>query len=483
MKGYALVIGNSSYSVSPLTNTLNDAEALAAKLLSLGFFVDVIKDGDIVTMDKAITAIKTQGKNADVILFYFAGHGLQIDGYNYLTAIDANFADETSVKYHGGFKVDEVLERMKETIATTKIIILDACRDNPLKHRGISDGLAPIYAPKGTIIAFSTSPGETAQDYGIENHGVYTGTLLNYIEEENVTVEECFKRVRATVYALTNGKQLSWEHTSLIGDFYFNEGKITQSGDIPYREDVVKDGEWISRGTKAENEIARMRNHNWYSQNSALETLDAMNVSDMDRDIQFLFGRNLLQTACGGEFLALRIMDKLDTWLLDWIDKGECHVLNGMLFEIYFGSDGKFRTDGFKSLLIDKICILESNASYKRSFEFIENLLQPLHQNLYYIPSPHPKTLHVDIVVSNYNTDDCDCYRIDSLQIAGTNLLADYGSDIFWSSTAYSYYELKENLALSLCVPRAMLHLNFNISLDELKHKKILVPSRRIIKE
>lgn len=168
--------------------------------------------------------------------------------------------------------------------------------------------MAPIYAPKGTIIAFSTSPGETASDAGMGGHSVYTGTLLSYIDEENITIEECFKRVRTTVYAMTKGKQLSWEHTSLIGDFYFNEGKVNYSDEVPYRDDVVCDGKWTSSGTKAEAEIEKLKESNWYKQNPALQKLDRMSIHDMDKNVQFLFGRNLLQVADGGEFLANKII-------------------------------------------------------------------------------------------------------------------------------------------------------------------------------
>lgn len=103
MKAYALIIGNSAYYEAALDNAVNDAKAMADKLLKLGYVVDLVVDATITTMSDAITCLSKKLEKVDVALFYFSGHGIQIEGHNYLTAIDANFADETSIKYHGGF--------------------------------------------------------------------------------------------------------------------------------------------------------------------------------------------------------------------------------------------------------------------------------------------------------------------------------------------------------------------------------------------
>ena len=188
-------------------------------------------------------------KSYDVGLFYFSGHGLQIDGQNYLTSLDTNFSDSISVK-HTSIPLKEVMDYMQNDKTLIKILILDACRNNPLPERGTNLGLAPIYAPKGTIIAFSTSPGETAMDYGAGKNSIYTGSLLNHIDDRNIPIEDFFKRVRTSVYTLSNGKQTSWEHTSLIGNFCFNSGQLIHSPKIPYREDCVIDKTFESHGTK-----------------------------------------------------------------------------------------------------------------------------------------------------------------------------------------------------------------------------------------
>ena len=141
MKAYALIVGIQSYNVKPLDNAVNDAEGMAQKMLSLGYIVDLQTDAKIEDIDRSLVKMQQDAKGCDVVLFYFSGHGMQIEGYNYITAVDTNFSDEISVKHHGGIKVDEVLDRMKKTGANTKILILDACRDSPLKGRGFLDGI------------------------------------------------------------------------------------------------------------------------------------------------------------------------------------------------------------------------------------------------------------------------------------------------------------------------------------------------------
>lgn len=472
MKAYALIIGNSSYYKASLENAINDAKAMADKLLKLGYVVDLVTDANVETMSNAISHLSEKLENVDVALFYFSGHGVQIEGYNYLTSIDANFSDEISLKYHGGFNVNEIIERFEKAHIQTKILILDACRNNPFTFRGLHEGLAPIYAPKGTIIAFSTSPGETASDAGMGKHSVYTGTLLKYIDEENVTIEECFKRVRTTVYAITKGKQLSWEHTSLIGDFYFNEGKVNYSDDIPYRDDVVCDAQWTSSGTKAEEEIEKLKELNWYKQAPALKNLNQMSIRDMDNNIQFLFGRNLLQVADGGEFLATKMFSRLGDWLINWMNGDDNHVLNGILFEVYFNSEGKFRNGHFKSSKITEICKLENNLLYKKSFEFIERLLLPFKQFVFYIPSPHPKSLPIEVLFESktYKDDlegEKDMYKLASMQVKGQKIL-DKDRVIRYSSNSMGIFELKQKISIELCVPTNRIHLTSNIDIDEL---------------
>ena len=174
-------------------------------------------------MDEALKDFASELSGAEVGLFFFAGHAMQISGENFLTAIDTDFDSETDAKY-SSLRLNKVIEVLEKGDNATSVIILDACRNNPYERRwrgGEHLGLAPVYAPKGTIIAYATSPGQTASD-GDNKNGAFTSVLLTHIDNQNLTIEDLFKRVRNTLSAMTSGKQTSWEHTSLMGDFFFN---------------------------------------------------------------------------------------------------------------------------------------------------------------------------------------------------------------------------------------------------------------------
>lgn len=219
----ALVIGNSSYAQSPLKNPANDANAMAETLRGLGFHVILKLDADQPAMEAAIDDFARRllsGRH--VALFYFAGHGVQVDGANYLIPTGAIIQRQSDVRYKA-VNVGQVLGAMGEANDNLNIVILDACRDNPLPRsfRSTSRGLAQVEGPKGTIIAFATSPGSTAAD-GEGDHGVYTKHLLANIPAQGISVEQVFKRVLRGVDAETGGLQTPWTESSFTGDFSFN---------------------------------------------------------------------------------------------------------------------------------------------------------------------------------------------------------------------------------------------------------------------
>lgn len=219
---FALVIGNSDYTIGPLKNPVNDAYAMALTLERLGF--DVLIRLDVKTKDDMKKAIREFGfklKQGGTGLFYFAGHGLQVQGFNYLIPVHAEIYSEEEVEYEG-VDVGFVLAQMESAQNQMNIVILDACRNNPYarSYRSTTSGLASINAPTGSIIAYATAPGATAMD-GIGKNGLYTSILLKQITQEGLKIEEVFKKVRAEVLAGSGGRQVPWESSSLIGDFYF----------------------------------------------------------------------------------------------------------------------------------------------------------------------------------------------------------------------------------------------------------------------
>jgi len=178
-----------------------------------------------ITMKKAIEEFGIKLKDYNIALFFYAGHGVQVSGNNYLVPVDAKLENENEVEYEC-VRADRVLSKMENAGSTTNIVILDACRDNPFERswrRGLKgSGLAFMNAPSGSLIAYATSPGNTAFD-GSGRNGLYTSALLNFINTPNIKIEEVFKKVRKTIIEESKGKQTPWESTSLIGDLYLKK--------------------------------------------------------------------------------------------------------------------------------------------------------------------------------------------------------------------------------------------------------------------
>jgi hypothetical protein len=224
-KRKALVIGCSAYKASPLVNPLNDANEMQAVLESLGFEIKKVIDPTQKELKMAIDQFGDSLKGSDVGLFYFAGHGVQVKGLNYLIPVDANVISEKMVEYDC-VEAGRVLAYMEDARTSVNLMILDACRDNPFERswgRGIGQrGLATMNAPKGSLIAYSTAPGHTASD-GNGKNGLYTEALLNHISGKSSPVNTMFQKVRLEVMEKSKEEQIPWESTSLTADFYFNK--------------------------------------------------------------------------------------------------------------------------------------------------------------------------------------------------------------------------------------------------------------------
>lgn len=225
----ALLLGNAGYKEAPLSNPVNDAQDVARALKELGFSVILQTNSSQKQMKQAIREFGTEIKNGAVAVFYYAGHGVQSKGRNYLIPIGATINSEAELEDEAvdlGF----VLNFMENAQNRVNIVILDACRNNPFSTgtRSASRGLAQMDAAKGTLIAFATSPGATALD-GTGRNGVYTKYLLDSLRQPGAEVESVFKRVRKAVYQETAGKQIPWESSSLIGDFMFNNAASAET--------------------------------------------------------------------------------------------------------------------------------------------------------------------------------------------------------------------------------------------------------------
>jgi formylglycine-generating enzyme required for sulfatase activity len=220
----ALVIGNSDYASGPLPNPANDAKLIGDALTSLGFDVIARRNADQITMKRAIQEFGSRLEKAGpgaVGLFYYAGHGVQLSGRNYLIPTTARIEREGDVEIEA-VSADWVIEQMRYARNRLNIVILDACRNNPFTRsmRSVDHGLATMDAPAGILIAYSTAPGAVAAD-GTGRNSPYTEALTQAMREMREPVEQVFKHVRVGVMTATSGKQVPWESSSLTGDFYF----------------------------------------------------------------------------------------------------------------------------------------------------------------------------------------------------------------------------------------------------------------------
>ncbi|MEI8102435.1 MAG: caspase domain-containing protein [Chlorobium sp.] len=233
VRRFALVIGNSNYlHVGTLANPANDARLMAETLKDVGFELYGGKAQVNLNRDQMLTAIEDFGDrigSGDVALFYYAGHGMQVKGENYLLPVNANIKSESEVRVKS-VEAELLFAKLGGAKNAVNIVILDACRNNPFGRsvRSAGSGLAQVTAPSGTLVAFSTAPGQVAED-GTSGNSVYTRELAHAIKMPGLRIEDVFKKARVSVDSATRGKQMPWENTSLKGNFTFVGNETTNS--------------------------------------------------------------------------------------------------------------------------------------------------------------------------------------------------------------------------------------------------------------
>ncbi len=230
----ALVIGNAAYKTAALRNPVNDARAVSARLKDLGFTVIQRENATLREMLEAARDFTRQASKHAVRLVFYAGHGVQSQGRNYLVPVDAVITSEDEIPARAA-DVGEWIDRLSALPEGINLVVLDACRVNPfgggvfvdtdgrrVRFRGVAaDGLARQVAPAGTLIAYSTAPGGVAYDRGDERHSLYAKHLLTQLAEPQLPIEQVFKRVRVAVMQESSRQQIPWESSSLTADFCF----------------------------------------------------------------------------------------------------------------------------------------------------------------------------------------------------------------------------------------------------------------------
>jgi uncharacterized caspase-like protein len=213
-KRYALVVGNSHYTFLPvLPNPVNDSRAMRTSLEVLGFHVLYKEDITLQELEEAIELMGKESEGTDIAVFYYAGHGIQVKGKNYLVPTDAKLQIETDVRYKAT-SLDFALGHFEDIHARATIVILDACRDNPLppdKRATIAGGGLAAVGSGGTLVEFATAANHSADD-GHLQHSPYTQAILDHIADPDAQIEEVFKRVRIEVKNTTNNGQTPFEY-------------------------------------------------------------------------------------------------------------------------------------------------------------------------------------------------------------------------------------------------------------------------------
>lgn len=245
-KRLALVVGNARYPVAPLNNPENDARVVASTLRRLGFEVSEHVNLPVKAFRQVLREYARRLQSEEgASVFYYAGHGVQIDGRNYLLPVDINIRDEDEIRDEA-VDVDELfISRLERARTQVRIVILDACRDNPFADnrtrslRSVGGGLAEM-AARGALIAYASAPGATAEDGPPGSNSVYTRNLVQEMLAEGVEVEQMFKNVRVKVLRETEQRQIPWVNTSLIADFSFNPGPAAAGPDARRREELER---------------------------------------------------------------------------------------------------------------------------------------------------------------------------------------------------------------------------------------------------
>ena len=241
-KRVAFVVGNGAYkNVAALPNPAIDAKSMAKVLRNVGFEV---VEGTNLTRDKMTERLLEFGKKAqgaDVALFFYAGHGIAINGTNYLLPVDADIKSEMDVKLGSAINIDLTLDQTMSD-AKVKLVFLDACRDNPFAAKiksnsatrsvSVQQGLAEMKSGEGTLIAFATGPGQTALDGEVGTNSPFTRALIANIAAPGVEIQQAMTKVRAQVNEETNKGQLPWGHTNLIGSVYLNPAPAAAGGPV-----------------------------------------------------------------------------------------------------------------------------------------------------------------------------------------------------------------------------------------------------------
>lgn len=445
MRKIAILIGNDNYDDPnrKLNCAVNDATSLGDMLQKLNFDTSIYRDVDEKNFSRAMVEFSRKLPEYEVGLFFFAGHGFQIEGNNYLGCTDTSFADDVSMK-HTAYPLQDILNDLQGSSLQVKILIIDACRTY-MGARGGTDGFAPVFASKGTIIAFATSPGQTAKEKN--GHGVFTKAILNHISTPSISIEELFKRVRNSVYLESSGSQVTWEHTSLMGKFAFNDFADKDNVTV-YSKFALADAEYepVSNG-RCYDLIQDAKTINYNYQNTIPTNMNKW-IREMYKespDDIFVLGRNLYQ-ASDNAYSIINYFEQLSVNLNSYEKEFANHLLAGMAFEIYFGSDGKLRQKYKTHHFYRDILLLLMSERYVDSKNFITSKLKEYSQPVVFIPGTQ---MHMIVRLRPEQGGDLydEIYVVSEILVDGISVMYNReGTEPYCSDDDYRKYDVSDGI-------------------------------------
>lgn len=301
--------------------------------------------------------------------------------------------------------------------------------------------------------------------------------MLEHISTKNLAIEDMFKRVRNTVSSHTSHRQITWEHTSLMGTFYFNSGIDEDEARPIYSENALADRDYdFESDGEIESIVHALKTYDWYKQNPAISKISQIDFSHADKDDLFVLGRNIYQTACGGSRNAQSWIADLEINLNSIGGSAAIHILNGILFEIYFNSSAQIRrtlkAEQYETPV--KLCIKDR---YAVCGLFIRDFLEQYPQRLIYIPGSR-SVLTTDILISRED----DEYHIDGICVDGLSCMYDEDATEFYEYDSSSYYYREvtlsrlENIILEkVAAPKNKIKFTYNVEIPATT--SILIPS------
>lgn len=476
----ALVIGNSQYD-SPcygnLTNPANDADAMGAVLQKLKCTIFVKKNLTYseygIVFDEFTQEIIKQ--KADAAIVYFAGHGLNIDATDYLIMKDTPaFKTGESKTKKESVAINDICQELNAIGDQLNILIIDACRDTPNQLvRGLisnpKNSLLGMkltnHLPFQTFIAYSTSVGKSASDgNAAEGHSPYTKTLLENIGEENLPIESLFKRVRNSVYRGFDNSQLPWEYSCLTEEFCFNYGQLNPYFDKPYSEPAYNDGTYVSQNSNVNEIISGLKSYTYDAQNTAVNKLHRIYKIITDKNDLFVVGRNLLQAAQGGAFECQNEISYANLRKYTW--QGENHVLNGILYEMYFDKSNQFRNSVKGTNMLDNIANVLLNPEFKNTCKFIQMSLAEYKDRLYYTLGSSDRCIVAIKLGSSYmNMFDETVWRINTILIKGEEI-----PNPIPFNHELDAVELRHYIQQAIAIPSLYLQIRYSENINEGDH-------------